>query len=97
MTRTVFLEALAWDLRLRGVPYIRPDLEAFVDDVWTLAEADLDLIRWADAFAQAPAETTAAVVRSGPLVNRPGRRRGHPTPGRGMVSGEIPERNEHIP
>jgi hypothetical protein len=38
MTKQSFLSALAWQLTLAGVPYVRPDLEAFVDDVWPLAE-----------------------------------------------------------
>jgi hypothetical protein len=50
MTRTAFLCALAWQLTLAGVPFIRPELEAFVDDVWPLAEEDPDPSRWAREF-----------------------------------------------
>jgi hypothetical protein len=49
MNETDFLESLAWQLTLLGVAYIRPDLEAFVDDVWPLAEDDPDAGRWAEA------------------------------------------------
>jgi hypothetical protein len=52
MTHTAFLCALAWQLTLAGVPYVRPDLEAFVDDVWPLAEDDPDVGRWARVYAE---------------------------------------------
>ena len=51
MSKTTFLSALAWQLTLQGVPYVRPDLEAFVDDVWPLAEDDPDAGRWAREYA----------------------------------------------
>jgi hypothetical protein len=38
MTRTAF-KALAWQLTLRGVPYVRPDLGTLVESLWPLAEA----------------------------------------------------------
>jgi hypothetical protein len=65
MSKQSFLSALAWQLTLAGVPYVRPDLEAFVDDVWSLAEDDPEVTRWADAFAKAlsaaPGETADRV------------------------------------
>jgi hypothetical protein len=53
MTTTDFLDSLAWQLTLLGVPYVRPDLQAFVDEVWSLVDDDPDVGRWADAFAEA--------------------------------------------
>jgi hypothetical protein len=38
---------------LGGVPNVRPDLEAFVDDVWPLAEDDCDVPPWAKENAEA--------------------------------------------
>jgi hypothetical protein len=52
MSKQAFLSALAWQLTLQGVPYVRPDLEAFVDDVWSLAEEDPDVGRWAREYAE---------------------------------------------
>jgi hypothetical protein len=59
ISKTAFLYALARQLALRGVPYIRPQLEAFVDDVWPLAEDDPGVTWWADAFAEADDEQPA--------------------------------------
>jgi hypothetical protein len=53
VSKAAFLEALAWQLTLLAIPYVRPDLQAFVDDVWPLAEEDPDVGRWADAYAEA--------------------------------------------
>jgi hypothetical protein len=47
MTKQAFLSAVAWQLTLQAIPYIRPDLEAFVDDVWPLADDRPDVGRWA--------------------------------------------------
>jgi hypothetical protein len=46
-------------LALAGVPYVRPDLEAFVDDVWPLAEDRPDVSRWAREYAEAQHEQLA--------------------------------------
>jgi hypothetical protein len=53
MTPAAFLESLAWELTLRGVPHVRPDLEAFVDDVWPPAEDRPEVSRWAREYAEA--------------------------------------------
>jgi hypothetical protein len=53
MTKPAFLAAVAWQMTLAGVPYIRPDLEAFVDDVWPLAEEQMDVGRWAREYTEA--------------------------------------------
>jgi hypothetical protein len=42
-----------------GVPYVRPDLEAFVDDVWPLAEDRPDVSRWAREYAEARCNLSA--------------------------------------
>jgi hypothetical protein len=63
MNRSAFLTALAWQLTLQGVPYVRPDLEAFVDDVWPIVEEDPDVGRWAKEFLQARGPVWAAARR----------------------------------
>jgi hypothetical protein len=59
MTKTAFLSALAWQLTLAGVPYVRPDLEGFVDDVWPLAEDDPDVTRRAQEWLRRGREPLA--------------------------------------
>jgi hypothetical protein len=59
MTKTDFLDSLAWQLTLRGVPYDRPDLEAFVAEAWPLLEEDPDPGRWAWEYAEAHAGAQA--------------------------------------
>jgi hypothetical protein len=51
MTKQSFLESLAWQLTLRGVRHTYADVEAFVDDVWSVAEDDPDVSRWAHEYA----------------------------------------------
>jgi hypothetical protein len=53
MAKQAFLEALAWQLSLASVPYVRPDLEAVVAAVWPLAEEQPDVRRWAREYAEA--------------------------------------------
>jgi hypothetical protein len=52
MSKQAFLEALAWQLTLAGVPYVRPGLEAFVDGAWPLAEEQPDVARWGREYAE---------------------------------------------
>jgi hypothetical protein len=63
MTREAFIEALAWELTLRGVPFVRPDLEAFVDDVWPMAQEAPDGCRGAEAFLRGKEPPEAALHR----------------------------------
>jgi hypothetical protein len=53
MTQAEFAAGLESELRLRGLPFSRADVLAFVGDVWQLAEEDADPVRWADAFVEA--------------------------------------------
>jgi len=53
MTLTDFLAAVESDLRLRGFPFSRAALEAFVSSSWPLIEDDPDPARWASAFLEA--------------------------------------------
>jgi hypothetical protein len=59
MSKQSFLSALAWQLTLAGVPYVRPDLEAFVAAVWPLAEEQPDVSRWAREYAEAQHQSLA--------------------------------------
>jgi hypothetical protein len=59
MSKQSFLSALAWQLTLAGVPYVRLDLEAFVADVWPLADNDPDVSRWAREYPEAQHEPLA--------------------------------------
>jgi hypothetical protein len=52
MRNQAFLSALAWQLTLAGVPYVRPDLEAVVAAVWPLAKEQPDVSRWAREYAE---------------------------------------------
>jgi hypothetical protein len=67
MSKSAFTEALAWELRLRGVSHVRPDLEAFVRDVWPLAEEDPDVNRWAKEYAEYHQPATADQSEDGQL------------------------------
>jgi hypothetical protein len=53
MTQAEFVQALESELHLRGVPFDRAALLAFVASVWPLAEEDPDPARWAAAFLEA--------------------------------------------
>jgi hypothetical protein len=50
MTRSAFLESLAWELTLRRVPCARQDLERFVEDAWPLIEENPDVGFWAREY-----------------------------------------------
>jgi hypothetical protein len=65
MTKPDFLDALSWELWLRGQAVPRPELEAFVAKVWPAAEADPDVRRWADAFAETGAKGTGLAGTAG--------------------------------
>jgi hypothetical protein len=65
MTRDAFLAALAWQLTLAGVPYVRPDLEAFIDAVWPLAEEQPDMGEWTDTFGARLAHQRLGVAVEG--------------------------------
>jgi hypothetical protein len=47
-----FLGALAWTLRLRGVPVLRSELRTWVHDCWPLIDADPSPGRWARAYQE---------------------------------------------
>jgi hypothetical protein len=53
MTYSDCLTGLSMELRLRAVPFDRGELETWAGDVWSLAEDDPDVIRWAGAFLAA--------------------------------------------
>ena len=53
MTLPDFVTGLEMELRLRGVPFERRDLDGFAADVWPLAEDDPDPQRWAREFLEA--------------------------------------------
>jgi hypothetical protein len=50
MTFPDFTTALELELRLRAVPFDRGELDTWAADVWSLADDDPDVIRWAEAF-----------------------------------------------
>jgi hypothetical protein len=52
MDKTAFLSALATALARRGVPYLCPDLETFVDGAWPRFEERPDGEWWAEEYAQ---------------------------------------------
>ena len=52
-TPSDFVSGLEAELHLRGLSFTRADVLAFVGDVWPLAQADPDPVRWADAFVEA--------------------------------------------
>jgi hypothetical protein len=47
-----FLDDLAGELRLRGVPGLRSELRAWVRDAWPLIEPDPSPGRWAAAWQE---------------------------------------------
>jgi hypothetical protein len=53
MSMSEFVQALEHDLQLRGVPFDRADLLAFVVSAWPLIEDDPDVGRWVGAFMEA--------------------------------------------
>jgi hypothetical protein len=53
MTLPDFLTGLELEPRLRAVPFDRGQLETWAADVWSLAEDDPDVIRWASVFLAA--------------------------------------------
>jgi hypothetical protein len=53
MTLPDFVTGLELELRLRAVPFDRGELETWAAAVWSLAEDDPDVIRWAEAFLAA--------------------------------------------
>jgi hypothetical protein len=60
MTMQDFLTGLELELRLRAVPFDRGELEAWAADVWSLAEDDPYVVRWAEAFLAARQEVAGA-------------------------------------
>jgi hypothetical protein len=60
MTLPDFVTGLEMELRLRAVPFDRGELETWARDVWSLAEDDPDVIRWAEAFLAARQEAGRA-------------------------------------
>jgi hypothetical protein len=50
MTQADFTAALETELHLRGVPFSRADLFAFVASAWPLIEDDPDVTFWAGEF-----------------------------------------------
>jgi hypothetical protein len=60
MTLGDFLTGLEMELRLRAVPFDRGELETWAAAVWSLAENDPDVIRWAEAFLAARREAAGA-------------------------------------
>jgi hypothetical protein len=51
-TPEAFLDELAHELRLRGVPVLRSELRAWVRDAWPLIDADPGVSRWARAYQE---------------------------------------------
>jgi hypothetical protein len=47
-----FLDDLAYELRLRGVPVFRSELRQWVKDAWPLIEPDPSPGRWATAYLE---------------------------------------------
>jgi hypothetical protein len=47
-----FLDALALELRLRGVPVLRSELRTWVADCWSLMVEDPSPGRWASEYLQ---------------------------------------------
>jgi hypothetical protein len=47
-----FLDALAHELRLRGVPVLRSELRTWVADCWSLIAEDPSPGRWAVAWLE---------------------------------------------
>jgi hypothetical protein len=53
MSLSDFITSLEMELRLRGEPFDRRDLETFASDVWPLAEEDPEPGRWTAEFLEA--------------------------------------------
>ena len=53
MTLEDFITGLEMELRFRGEPFDRGELEQFAADVWPLAQEDPDPGRWAAEFLDA--------------------------------------------
>jgi hypothetical protein len=53
MTLADFLDTLINELRYRGEPFHRGELETFAADVWVLAQEDTDPARWASEYLAA--------------------------------------------
>lgn len=51
MNQAAFVEELAAELRLRGVPHDMGAVAAFVADAWPLIDDDPSAGRWAQEFA----------------------------------------------
>jgi hypothetical protein len=51
VTRDAFVEALAWELTLRGVPHTYANVVEFVADMGPPEEERPELGQWADAYA----------------------------------------------
>jgi hypothetical protein len=47
-----FLDELAYELRLRGVPVLRSQLRQWVQDAWPLIDADPCVSHWASAWQE---------------------------------------------
>jgi hypothetical protein len=60
MTQPDFTLALEQELQLRGIPFSRADLLAFVASVWPLAQDEPDPVTWANLFLAATAAPTIA-------------------------------------
>jgi hypothetical protein len=50
MTQQDFLAVLEEDLRLRGDPFARDELQAWVAKMWPLIREGPDAVRWAGEF-----------------------------------------------
>jgi hypothetical protein len=50
-----FLDALAFELRLRGCPVLRSELREFVHDAWPWICEDSSPCRWATLWQERPA------------------------------------------
>jgi hypothetical protein len=60
MTLPDFLTGLEMELRLRGIPFDRRELETWARDVWPLAEDDPDPVVCPEAFRAARQEAAGA-------------------------------------
>jgi hypothetical protein len=57
MTLQDFITSLELELRFRGEPFDRAELETFAADVWPLVEDRPDPVRWVDEFLCLTTET----------------------------------------
>ena len=60
MTPTTFVSLLSHELRLRGMPVFRAELQAWVTDAWPLIADDPSPGRWAAAYAETHAVAEGA-------------------------------------